>query len=282
MSRRLFLKRTLQLSVGAGLAGIGGAGYAVGIEPGWVDVRNIAVMLPRLSSVFHGYRVVQVSDLHAGGWTTREHLADVVATVNAQSPDLIVITGDFVSGNLDEAGRDIAATLGDLSARDGVLAVLGNHDHWAGVGRVREILAPMPLRELANQAHTIERGGSLLTIAGVDDIWEKMNRLEDALAEIPTEGAAILLAHEPDFADEAAASGRFDLQLSGHSHGGQVVIPFLAPPQLPYLGRKYHTGLYKVGEMLEYTNRGIGMIRPYVRFNCRPEITVLELRSQRT
>jgi predicted MPP superfamily phosphohydrolase len=90
---------------------------------------------------------------------------------------------------------------------------------------------------------------------------------------------AILLAHEPDFADTSAATGKFDLQVSGHTHGGQVVVPFLGPPVLPYLGQKYHTGLYKIGNMFQYTNRGVGMNRLAVRFNCRPEITMFELES---
>jgi predicted MPP superfamily phosphohydrolase len=99
------------------------------------------------------------------------------------------------------------------------------------------------------------------------------------LAGLPEHGAAILLVHEPDFADHSAASGRFDLQLSGHSHGGQVIIPFIGPPIVPYLAQKYPLGLYQVQNMLLYVNRGLGMARLKVRFNCRPEITVITLRA---
>ena len=102
-------------------------------------------------------------------------------------------------------------------------------------------------------------------------------RLNDVIEELKDESAAILLAHEPDFADLSSKTGRFDLQLSGHSHGGQVVVPFYGPLVLPYLGQKYPSGLYQVGEMLQYTNRGVGMIEPAVRFNCPPEITVFHL-----
>ncbi len=108
-----------------------------------------------------------------------------------------------------------------------------------------------------------------------------MSRLDKVLEALPEEGAAILLAHEPDFADESAATGRFDLQLSGHSHGGQVAIPFLGPLRLPLMGRKYPLGLYKVGRMTLYTNRGIGTVGLPVRFFARPEITVLTLTSSR-
>ena len=99
------------------------------------------------------------------------------------------------------------------------------------------------------------------------------------LARLPRTGAALLLAHEPDFADITPPPGRFDLQLSGHSHGGQVVIPFLGPPTLPEIGEKYPSGRYQVGGMIQYTNRGVGMVRPHVRLNCRPEITLLTLHA---
>jgi len=98
------------------------------------------------------------------------------------------------------------------------------------------------------------------------------------LALLPDEGCAILLAHEPDYADISAPTGRFDLQLSGHSHGGQVILPFIGPPILPSYSHKYPVGQYQVGSMIQYTNRGLGTVAPMVRFNCRPEITVFTLR----
>jgi predicted MPP superfamily phosphohydrolase len=281
LTRRTFLKTVTRLTLGASLAGVG-VGYMYKVEPSWVDITQVKLTLPRLATNFHGYQIGQISDLHAGGWITRQHLQDIVAAANAQATDLIVVTGDFFSGDPDFFAQDIIDTISNFSAPDGVLCILGNHDHWVGAGKVREVLAATPLTELNNAALTIERDRSLLTIVGVDDIWERQNRLDLALNKVPGEGAAILLAHEPDFADEAATTGRFDLQISGHSHGGQVVIPFIGPPHLPYLGQKYHTGLYRIGDMLQYTNRGIGMIRPYVRFNCRPEITVFTLLSQTT
>lgn len=279
LTRRAFLKSAIKISGGATIALAGGTGYGFQVEPHWLDVNHVSLILPNLQPAFHNYRIVQISDLHAGSWLKRDQLQDAITMVNAESPDLIVITGDFVTTDPYASADDLTHTLGGLSAKDGVFYVMGNHDHWAGVGMVREILAPLPITELENATHTIERGSSLLTIAGVDDIWEQKNRLDAVLGKVPSEGAAILLAHEPDYADEASAANRFDLQLSGHSHGGQFVIPFVGPPKLPPYGIKYHTGLYKVGNMIQYTNRGIGMIPPYVRFNCRPEITVFNLQS---
>lgn len=133
--------------------------------------------------------------------------------------------------------------------------------------------------DLNNAVHTLQRGSALLNIAGVDDMWERKARLEDVLADMPREGAAVLLAHEPDFADISAASGRFGLQISGHSHGGQVIAPFIGPLQLPLYAKKCPPGRFQVGRMTQYTNRGIGMLQPHVRLNCRPEITVYTLEA---
>jgi predicted MPP superfamily phosphohydrolase len=133
------------------------------------------------------------------------------------------------------------------------------------------------IADLTNSVFTITRGNDKLHLCGVDDIWEGDIRLDDVVDKIPDDSAAILLVHEPDFADVSAKIRRFDLQVSGHSHGGQVVVPFLGPPILPYLGQKYPSGLYQVGNMLQYTNRGVGMIDPPVRFNCPPEVTLFIL-----
>ena len=116
-------------------------------------------------------------------------------------------------------------------------------------------------------------------MGGVDDVWSGIARLDVVLEKLPEDGAAILLAHEPDFADASAATGRFDLQISGHTHGGQVVVPFYGAPILPYLGQRYPAGLYQVGDMLQYTNRGVGMARIPIRINCPPEITLFTLES---
>ena len=113
----------------------------------------------------------------------------------------------------------------------------------------------------------------------MDDHWVGADRLDLVLERLVPNAPAILLAHEPDFADSSAATGRFALQLSGHSHGGQISLPGLGPPLLPFLGQRYPRGRYQVGSMVQYTNRGVGMIRPYGRLNCRPEITLIGLRA---
>jgi predicted MPP superfamily phosphohydrolase len=156
-------------------------------------------------------------------------------------------------------------------------AVLGNHDYWVDAEVVRKMLVSSGVTDLTNTIFTLTRGKENVHLCGVDDVWEGEVRLEDVVAQLKDDSAAILMAHEPDYADVSAATGKFDLQISGHTHGGQVAIPLLGPPILPYLGQKYHTGLYRVGNMFQYTNRGVGMARLPLRFNCRPEITIFVL-----
>lgn len=265
----------------ASLATLAGTAYIALIEPWWIEVTSVPLVLPRLASEFCGYRIAQVSDIHLGDWMNADRLAHIVRLVNAQSPDLIAITGDFVSRHTEDRARALECELSHLAAPDGIVAVLGNHDHRANVCRLRQALAGGGVRELANAVYTIARGAANLHIAGIDDVWDGRDRLDLVLNALSGNDAAILLAHEPDFADVSAATGRFDLQLSGHTHGGQIVAPLLGPLQLPFLGYKYPSGFYQVGEMIQYTNRGVGMVPPFVRFNCRPEITVFRLHAQR-
>jgi predicted MPP superfamily phosphohydrolase len=278
-TRREVLKGGAGLALRAALLGVAGVGYGTRIEPGWLDIEPVAVALPRLDPAFHGYRVAQLSDLHLGDWLTRERLDEVVALTNTLQPDLIALTGDFVTRRPADAAQDLIAALRGLRARDGVVAVLGNHDQWPTPAIIRQVLRESGIADLSNTVETLRRGGAALHLAGVDDAWHGLARLDRVLARLPGDGAALLLAHEPDFADTSAATGRFDLQLSGHSHGGQVVIPFVGPPTLPEMGEKYPSGRYQVGGMVQYTNRGVGMVRPHVRLNCRPEITLLTLQA---
>lgn len=273
----------------------GGAGvfaYARYVEPYWVAVERVTLTLPRLAPPFDGYRVVQISDFHLDGWMTPERLERVVDLVNEQEPDLVAITGDFVAVSTEYISG-LPGPLGKLEATDGAIAVLGNHDHMNDADAVRRALSCAGVVDVSNAVRTLHRDGAALHLCGVDSVMEGCDRLDEVLEVLydAEHGCAVLLAHEPDFADETAATGRFDLQLSGHSHGGQVRIPFLKTPYVvPLLSRlgfsfvppliyEYPSGLYEVGEMYQYTNRGLGVIYARFRLNCRPEITVLTLRS---
>ncbi|AFY58305.1 putative phosphohydrolase [Rivularia sp. PCC 7116] len=253
--------------------------YAHFIEPNWIDINYVELKLPNLASEFNGYRIVQISDIHIDKRSKKQQLNHIFRLVNQQKPDLIAITGDFVTRRQMKFISKLEATLGQLNAVDKIVAVLGNHDYWANATKIAEVLEKNNVLNLDNKVYTLKRGNSILNIAGVDDVWVGKDRLDLVLQQLPSEGAAILLAHEPDFADTSALTNRFDLQLSGHSHAGQINLPFLSPPFLPGLGQKYYAGLYKIGTMFEYTNRGIGTTKLHLRFGSRPEITVFRLGS---
>jgi uncharacterized protein len=251
--------------------------YAHKIEPNWLEVKQINITLPNLDRAFVGYRIVQLTDLHVGDGIDRSQLKRIVDTVNSQKPDLIVLTGDYVTRKPERQAKLLTSTLAGLHARDRTLAVLGNHDAFDGnAPSVKSSIANAGVTLLENTIYTVNRNGATLHIAGVGDVWCGAANLPLVLAQLPDTGAAIMLAHEPDFADETAATGRFGLQLSGHSHGGQVRIPFMKKKYPPY-GVKYPIGRYRVGEMIQYTNRGVGFPSIHARFNCRPEISVFDL-----
>ena len=277
LSRRGLLKLSTTVTGIAGFLGLDRLAYAQNAGTAWLDITQLNLKLPHLDANFHGFRLVQISDIHMDGWMNRRRLEEIIRLVNAQQPDLVVITGDFVSNPANHHESDLTAALSHVRAQFGAAAVLGNHDHWIDPQMVRRALKYSGIWDLSNTHFSLESGGAQLHIAGVGDVVEKLDRLDVVLASLPETGTAILLAHEPDYADISAASGRFDLQLSGHSHGGQVVLPVIGAPILPPLGQIYPSGLYQVGAMYQYTNRGLGMTSLHVRFNCRPEVTVLTL-----
>jgi hypothetical protein len=243
------------------------------------EVVHLKVNIPDLDPAFKDYRIVHISDIHLGQWISAKRIEGVVNLVNKQKPDLIAITGDSVSYVVNEAVLDMLRYLKNLKPQDATVAVLGNHDHWIGAEEIRKVMDESRIIELENDVYTIERGDAMLHIAGVDSITLEKHDLDAVLRKLPESGPAILLAHEPDFADVSAATGRFSLQLSGHSHGGQMIIPGLGTPFRGSQFRKYPLGEYKVGNMVQYTNRGLGTNVFWIRINCPPEITIMTLQS---
>lgn len=259
------------------LLGICALSYAKYIEPNWIEINSLQLTLPHLSSEFNGYRIVQISDVHRDKWMTQERFKKIINLVNQQKPDLVAITGDLVTHFSPSVVPTLKFVLDKFTAKDQTVAVLGNHDYLNNSKAIIQAIEESGITCLDNAIYTLHRGSAMLHIAGVDDIWLGKPRLDLVLKQLPNEGAAILLAHEPDFADISAATGRFDLQLSGHSHGGQVHLPLLTAMVLPRFGRKYYSGRYQVGDMIQYTNRGVGMTDMHLRFAARPEITVFTL-----
>ena len=243
------------------------------------------IALRRWPSQLEGFTIALLSDLHYDPHFSSHPLKAAIGMVNALHPDLIVLTGDFVTvpsfdGDDEKAAakaEPCAALVQQMRATHGLWAVLGNHDCDTDPDRVTGALVSQGIAVLANRSVPIESKGGRFWLSGLNDIMSGTPDLNATLANVPRDEATVLLAHEPDFADYAAHHP-IDLQLSGHSHGGQVRIPFLPPLYLPHLGRKYFMGLYKIGPLTLYTNPGLGTIGPPIRLNCPPEITLLTLR----
>jgi uncharacterized protein len=248
-------------------------------ENGWLEINEISLVIPRLDRNFEGYRVAHLTDLHIGTWANRTQIEEAIHQVNKLHPDIVVLTGDFVTYSPENYTSDLTEVLRLLKPIDGVYAVLGNHDHWADASMVREVFKQVGIFDLSNTIYTIVRNMGYLTVAGVDDVMEELDNLDGVIEQLPDQGAVILLAHEPDFADISSQSGKFDLQLSGHTHGGQVQLPKIGAVILPKLGKKYPAGLYHISNMYLYTNRGVGTAELHIRYNCSAEIALFILHS---
>ena len=285
LSRRKFLYTGAIAA--AGVAATGAWGFSESNHP---QVTRLEIPLARLPHAFDGFTIAQLSDFHYHDQLSVTPIRKAVEIVNGLHPDLIALTGDFVTvpaldaliGNprrFAETAEPCAQLLQELRAPLGRFAVLGNHDGSSDPSRVSRALRDHGMPVLTNRAVPLERGRDRIWLAGIDDVLEGRPDVALALENIPSAELTILLAHEPDFADEVSLTP-VDLQLSGHSHGGQVWIPGIGAPWLPALARRYPRGLYKVRDLILYTNFGIGTIHAPVRINCPPEITMITLRSK--
>ncbi|MCZ7645026.1 MAG: metallophosphoesterase [Planctomycetota bacterium] len=267
-NRRRFLKWT---AGAAGLALAGGA-YSL-LEAGWFQITRPAWTVPNLPGPFEGLAAAFLADLHHGPWTGLDYVRAAVEAANALEPDLILLGGDYVH----RGARFISPCIRELSALRaplGVYGVLGNHDHWHGAQATRDALKAAGIACLDNQGVWLERGGARLRLGGVGDLWEDRQDLGAALGDARESDAALVLSHNPDFA-ETVDDGRVGLVLSGHTHGGQVWLPFLGAPVLPSrYGQKYRAGWVRAPATNVYVSRGLGTISPPVRFGCRPELAL--------
>ncbi|MGF7119101.1 metallophosphoesterase [Methanobacterium oryzae] len=244
------------------------------------EVVPIDIIIPDLDPVFEGVTIAHITDIHLGQWISKDRLKGVMELVNEQKPDIIAITGDFVSYVIDHVIEDLADCLKMLNPNNISIAVLGNHDHWLGADKIRNVLKESDILDVSNDVYTVKHGDAMIHFAGVDSVTLNKHRLDLVMDKLPESGPAILLAHEPDFADISSITGRFSLQISGHSHGGQFIIPGIRTFVRGKNFLKYPVGKYQVGEMVQYTNRGLGTNVFWLRINCPPEITIFNLKSQ--
>lgn len=289
LSRRKFLRNTAAVIAGAAVPL---AGYAEFVEPRHLTIGRLEAEIPNLPDAFEGFRIVQLSDFHYLPYTREHDIKAAVDLANSLRPDLTVLTGDFITSSESSRTYSIldpvysrmavcAALLSRLQAPHGVYACAGNHDAAIGTKYVQGSLGDVGIPLLRNENRPIERDGKRIWLAGLDDAQYDHPDFQRTIAGVPNGEALVLMAHEPDLADEASKYP-IALQLSGHSHGGQIKLPVFGCLYLPALAKKYPFGYYRIGTLQLYTNRGIGEILLPYRFNAPPEITVVTLRSTKT
>jgi predicted MPP superfamily phosphohydrolase len=274
MTRRQFLARGAATVVGAGLLT---GGYAWQGEPNWLEITRRELSLKELPSAFAGTRLVHFSDVHLGFNKDARDLARLTKHIKEEKPDVICFTGDIVDSYAEDL-IDSVSILAELEAPLGKYAILGNHD-YKNTELLTRLLTDSGFRVLRNQSYLIKQGGAVMAMAGLDDMLHGKPDPEAAIQGIPDGTFTVLMMHEPDYADTAEGYP-FHLQLSGHSHGGQIRLPLLGAPFTPYGSQKYIDGLYYTENkaMPVYVNRGFGETMMPLRFMCRPELTVLTLR----
>jgi predicted MPP superfamily phosphohydrolase len=275
LTRRGFL--SLALKGGAGF--VAGYGFAQVNNPYGCRIRRASVTLAGLPAAFQGYRVALMSDFHHSSWIPVETIRSAVQLANSLQPDLIALTGDFVHNGRRWVGP-CAQELGKLQAADGVVAVLGNHDHAdKAAPLMRVALRKYSIADLTNCGIGIRRYGEELWVGGVGDLWRERQKIRSAMAGAMIRQSSILLSHNPDYAEELLDE-RVGLMLSGHTHGGQCVLPIIGAPILPSkYGQKYRSGLCQGPTTQVFVTTGVGSSFPPVRFNCPPEVALLTLQK---
>jgi predicted MPP superfamily phosphohydrolase len=284
ITRRRFLKGGMYGAAGLAL-------YAGEVERHWVEVTEHDISLAGLPNAFEGMRVAQLSAIHLDEFTEPAFLRHVVEKVNQLQPDMILLTGDYVSDGIGTtkfalgAAWQCANILTKLEC-ERVYAILGNHDVGVGPEEVTAALVANGIPVLRNACFPIERQGGRIWLSGLDDpLFGKpdIERTIPASIRNLSNEPILLLCHGPDYVDTLLshpACAAVSLMLSGHTHGGQVRVPFLGATQLPEMGRKYVEGWFRLGALQLYVNRGIGTIGVPFRFDCPPEISVFTLRTE--
>jgi predicted MPP superfamily phosphohydrolase len=265
------------LWIAAALAAIVGVwGETFGRRP---LLRRVEVEIDGLPAEHDGLRIVQLSDLHVGADTPPRRVERWIERANREEPDLAVLTGDYITSG-DAWVDAAAAALGRLRGRLGQYAIMGNHDYFCDSERLAQRLSDEGLSVLRNRHETLTVNGQPLVVAGVDDTWTRRADLGQTLAGRPEGAPTLLLAHDPDLFPEAVERG-VELTLSGHTHGGQVAVPFVRRLALSRVVTRFVAGLYQEGRSLLYVSRGAGTTGPPFRFGAPAEITILTLRRDR-
>lgn len=273
MNRRDFLKYGLSLSVPTLLAS-----YVVFFERYFFEVNTYKVPVTRLPKEFEGFRIAQLTDIHYGS-LPHAVVDSVIQKTKTLKVDLIALTGDYIYSNLVEEIKPVWELLGQLEASEGVYSVLGNHDLYKDNEDSLEALERSK-QNIRHKSKAITKKGKRIWIGGAGDLKTDELGIDKTFAGVDTQECKILLAHNPDTVKTNFLT-RVDLVIAGHTHGGQIVIPFYGPLVLPKGSKKYDRGFFRTPKGNLFISKGIGTSTFPVRFNCPPEITILELTEDR-
>ena len=240
---------------------------------------EVPVAIRGLSPAFGGYRIALVTDLHHGPCVPYTWIHHVATRAIELAADLVVLGGDFVS-HVRADGDGLDRALAEFRARDGVVAVLGNHDHWADPDFVTAMVQAAGVEVLTNAHRMVRRGAAMLAVAGTDDFTHGATRVDLALAGVPADVPRVLVSHNPDLIEYLPAGARVDLMLSGHTHNGQVHFPWVGPLTVPsQFGRKYLHGLKRFRDTQLYVSAGVGTVSIPFRWGNPPELPIIRLEA---
>lgn len=262
------------------LTGVGALGYAYAIEPHWIDVVRRPLPIANLPETLVGKRMIQLSDIHIGDVVSDSFMSQALADIADLRPDIVVMTGDYMTSELGEEVDHALNILQSLpEATFGRFAVLGNHDYGKGgnfvktADRFSDGMRDLGIQVLRNEVIDVQG----LQIAGLDEFLFQRCMIGPTLDQLDTNAAMLTLCHNPDAADQQGWQNFHGWILAGHTHGGQCKLPGFNPPITPVFNKRYTAGEFRLsGDRRMYINRGLGYLRR-VRFNCRPEITVFTL-----
>ncbi|SCN40450.1 Metallophosphoesterase [Bacillus cytotoxicus] len=279
MTRRHFMKAGIRTCLYTCITASIGYYYAKYIEPNFLSFTHYTLQSPLIPNSFHGMKIIQFSDLHLGYYFSLQRLSSIVSKINDATPDIVLFTGDLID-NYQTYGETpfVSAILRNIRAPFGKFAIYGNHDHGGyGTEYYQQIMNESGFELLQNKEKRIRLfDGTEISIVGIDDMLLGKPKIEETLQHIKHNIYTIVLVHEPDIASKVAKFP-VNVQLSGHSHGGQVQIPFLGAVVTSTLAKQYIEGFYHIDDLVLYVNRGLGRTRIPFRFMARPEITLFTL-----
>lgn len=276
--RRAFLKRLRNFAALPLLAGGAGWGYASIIERHRLVVESHILPLALGASAPPKFRAVALSDFHFDPLFEHDYVMECVRRANELKPDLVFLLGDYVTKDVTRMD-ELAAILSRLEPRYGIFACLGNHDHWEDPRYIMKCLRDTGIEMLLNQHTRVPCGDGEVVVAGLASVWGGTPKWSEAVHGMKPEDRAITLMHEPDYISTLRHMDHqhLALQLSGHTHGGQVCLPGLGAMRLPRWGHQYEAGFYDVDGMKLYVTRGVGTVHVDVRLFCPPEITCFDI-----